>query len=597
MVRKEKESNRLRNFIWIISGILLLGIFSFIGVYAGNTISNSASSYYVADNITLNNTGVYYKTTSDIQKLTKTADVVVCRGTSAIDDLIKKFTCDITCASSDTDCYDEFKTATLNSNKHIYVTSGHYPINVANWNCSMFQNRTALIIMRDGMKFEGSSMDSTFIDLYGSVSKCGLAVFSNNQMESSTFQIKDLTIDMNLSNLNISDLGTSVGVYFNAIGIVSRNNSYEDIFENIKIKNCNLFEYFNTTKGTTNGILGGLGIDNFNMPRANFNNIHIENCDYGLWVTREFDDTESNNHFSNIYISNARRVGIEMEMGDGFQFNNVQIKDSNSPIRFAIGSTSNANFNNLYIRNSTGNVISFQPDSIVSNVNINNFLIDTTIDDSSANNKGINIANNVTNVKFSNGIITKTNGSAIYSLGKDINFDNIDVSNSSSTGIVIATTSISNLLNKVHVQFSKSIGIQLAGRCIDCTANDNDINSSDNENFYLQTSTATRNLTELVNPYCYSILGSNIRCIGMTAVTNPNNTAILNPRMYTSTGYFTFDGSNNHFGYMEGYVYPVPINQSNTPCATNNVFNERTIHNSSNSCTCTGGSWKCWAMT
>jgi len=119
-------NNSTRNII-----LLILSIFFLAGItYAGTTISNSQAGYLVSDNVTINNTGAFY---SGSKTFTRTADVVVCRGTSPADDLLKSFECDVVCKSTDDDCgtiiQNTFNSTSNDGGGKILLRKGIYPVN------------------------------------------------------------------------------------------------------------------------------------------------------------------------------------------------------------------------------------------------------------------------------------------------------------------------------------------------------------------------------------------------------------------------------------------------------------------------------------
>ena len=119
-----KINKNLRYFLWTLVGIvLLMGV-----VFAANIYSNSPSAYMTADNITINDTGFYANAGSEIEKLTKTADIVVCRGTNADEDETLEKVCDVVCKSIEGDCGSIINNINYNEGDTIYFKNGIYPI-------------------------------------------------------------------------------------------------------------------------------------------------------------------------------------------------------------------------------------------------------------------------------------------------------------------------------------------------------------------------------------------------------------------------------------------------------------------------------------
>lgn len=86
---KEMGNKRSKGFYITLWSILALAIFG-IGVYAAT--------------YTINSQGVFV---DGNRSFARTADVVVCRGTSLLDDVVKQFQCDVVCLSTDSDCSQE----------------------------------------------------------------------------------------------------------------------------------------------------------------------------------------------------------------------------------------------------------------------------------------------------------------------------------------------------------------------------------------------------------------------------------------------------------------------------------------------------------
>ena len=100
-----KNSRKLRHYV--IPVVICLILFS-VYVIATTTISNNKVE------------STYFNTTDSNYKISRTANVVVCRGTSVLDDIYKSITCDVVCKSTDTDCGDEVSYA-FNNFDNVYV--------------------------------------------------------------------------------------------------------------------------------------------------------------------------------------------------------------------------------------------------------------------------------------------------------------------------------------------------------------------------------------------------------------------------------------------------------------------------------------------
>jgi len=121
--KKTTSVARSKGFYIVIIGLAIL--IGMIGLnYAASVYSNNPASYQNMDNVTVNNSGIQY---NGNKAFARTADVVVCRGTSVVDDLLKQFTCDVVCKSTDSNCADELN-GVIASDKRIYLAAGTYNI-------------------------------------------------------------------------------------------------------------------------------------------------------------------------------------------------------------------------------------------------------------------------------------------------------------------------------------------------------------------------------------------------------------------------------------------------------------------------------------
>ena len=209
---KSDLNKTIRYTSYTILGLILLTV---ISVIATTTITNNQANYLVSDNITVNNTGVFY---GGAKSFTKTADVVVCRGENPADDLKKSFECDVVCKSTDSNCHDEINNYTSIGNLNIYIDKGNYPVG----DHIYYNSNTTIIGAGRGLtvfKLKDSS-SSTWVSSSG--------IFDwiswSNRTNITDVTIKSLTIDGNRYG------GTNNNVYYSGINMIDiQRGLIEDI--------------------------------------------------------------------------------------------------------------------------------------------------------------------------------------------------------------------------------------------------------------------------------------------------------------------------------------------------------------------------------
>jgi len=305
-IYKKARTNKLvTTSFWIVFGLLILG-----GIAIANTvISDSPSSYFSGDNVTINETGVHYSTTSDSQKLTKTADVVVCRGTSALDDLIKSFTCDVVCKHNDDDCSDELDSS-LTSNS-VVIWRGVFPIPSTGTGVKMgLSNFENVILYADGAILNISSVDAN----------------------SQTFvQISSVN---NFRIIGLEILGNKTcGAANNCIGLEVKNNN-NIYLENIKITGVKGFQIFVNTNNNQNNIyiydsyFEGYGVADVigggvSSSVANATNIIIHDNFVNQSNESETKGTTNSKITDNIVISHNETLVSNIGISNYESFNNI----------------------------------------------------------------------------------------------------------------------------------------------------------------------------------------------------------------------------------------------------------------------------------
>lgn len=105
MEKRESIKTSHRNIILLVIGVICLGV--------------------LTTALTINNQGTFQ---NGDKTYVRTADVVVCRGTSLLSDAYNTIACDVNCASTDSDCGDDITNAIGLSNAHVIIRSGIYPV-------------------------------------------------------------------------------------------------------------------------------------------------------------------------------------------------------------------------------------------------------------------------------------------------------------------------------------------------------------------------------------------------------------------------------------------------------------------------------------
>jgi parallel beta-helix repeat protein len=80
-----------------------------------------------------------------------------------------------------------------------------------------------------------------------------------------------------------------------------------------------------------------------------------------------------------------------------------------------------------------------------------------------------------------------------------------------------------------------------------------------------------------------------------SGITMANNSIYGNDFKNTINNEKAGNNVQENNNYIQRWSYTVSL--TGRPCSSGNAFDERTIHNSTTSCTCTGGAWKCWVMS
>ena len=490
---------------------------------------NITSGNIYAGNVTINETGQFY---SGQKTSVRTADVVVCRGTSLLDDLYKSFTCDVVCASTDSDCGDNINNACKGN--HCLLMEGTY-------------STTTTINLTSYSYLEGEGM---FLTLINYTQTSGSAIRSSGSINDVGIQIENLGIDGN-AQIN-TDYNFGYGIMLHNITnflvdkVYIKNTEADGVNIGGSIayfgKVINSYFYNISREGIQLEYGNNILIDNNNFDTINNRAINIENlranslvdsititnniinhfCIGGIVVS----DTNSANNLTNIIISNNVISGLIPCFG-------IYTTDTIYGIK----------------------VVRVGTNALISGVVIN--------------------ANTVRNLLNStaSGIFVQVNNGGLVSVDSNIlsNIGKYGILGSSKKGLLISNNILSNL---------GDVGIQLDDEQI-MTIGNVIINASTygirTENDYAY------NNTVMFNKIYGGSLTAGIRALGS------DGTYIGNVINDATDKYSAVPTSN----YIDNYDYSGTL----PSCSASGVFSGNTIHNSTTSCTCTGGAWKCWVMS
>lgn len=515
METKANKFIRSNKSLILLVSIILIGV---IGVMASTYVINS-NGISVDGN----------------KSFARTADVVVCRGNSALDDIIKSFQCDVVCLSTSSTCSalinQSINTLSLTGGGYIYLSEGVYPI-------------TNYISPASNIKLIGSG-SSTILNLASSdeIFRYTGAVGTNV----SNFEIAFM-------KFNRTSASSSVGIDF-PNPVVSNIYIHDIDFGNIN-RDC-------------------FRININNLIESYSNNIHIENivCNASFVIGRA----------ENLWIEDSIFLGQSADrntLGDiGFSENNasvknIYIKDNyfqnlqiNNPCIYTNQNASIKFIGNTFKCNGTSISITSDNTAITSNIDIvgNTFLlvpsgaVGAITSDKRSNLSIVNIADN--------------------------NFIG-DGSDNAKRGILLDMPfSITN--NYFLATSNMGIGIQTDGHGIieGNTLVDCDNANSGNRWIYLENqedSTVKNN-----NFYAYKGWAN-----AVIRIINGNRTTIEGNKYFGITAN-PYQLSNNAINttYIDSYDYGAGISSLECSTSQQSPFYEKIIHNSTNLALCTGGNW------
>lgn len=508
--------HRYRSPILLVFGIVALALIGIAtSVITNNNLAVGQASY--------NESGAYYGST---KAYARTADVVVCRGTSIADDLIKSFTCDVTCYSTDNDCAIEIYEGinqTITNGGTILFKKGSYPYSkygatdYLSWD---FTNNTNIygygaVLNVSFVSEAGTKTGLRFQSYVNNLNIFGLTVTSNGTCGGTC---QGIQIE-NATNVVLRDVNV-YGINGFQIVINARNKADNILLDNIY------------AVGTgTNDVIGGGTITNVAVVR----NVKIRNSKI-IQVAGSYSNAIDLVGTTETSIINNHVVGSVVFGSEtkGTTFSTIQgniITPINSSLNADIISSNETSANNTY------------SDNILEQGRIN------IIDSSSQ------IQNNkIYNPLVLNSFITS--GSNLLISGNHI------------IGISRGIT-INGQRNLVSNNLIRNIGTMDYGIILSSTSSNNHI---------------IGNLIDNQGTLTNSIFITN----------GANNISVIGNQVYGT--YVAGSYGNGNSIYVDNYMNGGGV--TNYLCSANtNPWSERTWHNSTNSCTCVSGTWKCWVMT
>jgi len=549
MIKEKPKSKKLPVAIWIIAGIILMGIFVMAISYTDTGARDSSGNLISS----------------------RTADVVVCRGTSLADDIIKSFQCDVVCKSTDNDCADDIRNV-VSSNKVVFL-KGNFPLVSKSGRGFINLDRSNFsLIGVNANLYPVYVNDNTIINaaIYINDSKNivvdGINIFGNSICSSSTFLCRGLTsIDSNdvlVKNVRIEKVK---GFQFTIEG-------------NMTFPSNNVIDSSYGVGTCTNDVIGGGQI----VSSKVINSIAIQNngmdCDYlgGIVLTNS----------SNVLISNNYVEGfVSFSSETGGSFNNII---SNNVIHQTV-------------RGTGGGVIIFSAlskNNLISNNNIVHGGITLYGDQNS-------VLNNVINPSFT-GIIVWNNSNIIqgnsvlnhYGSGSydfDIKGKNNIINNNVISGGFRAFNFLGdynsaqyNVISNINGSDVSSSIISSVGQSTVFDYNTIYLNSVNTLGYVFVAEHITNSSFSFNKIYNDGRINNYYNVFGNNNNFDSNVVQGISPLNHHST----YEGAF----YLNDFPYSGSLTQYNV-CSYLSFFNGKIISNSTTSCTCTGGSWKCWGMT
>ena len=524
---KKKKKPKKHYFLYLLISIIFLGMF----VTATTIITNKDIKY--GTNTTLNDTGVYY---GNSKAFVRTADVVVCRGTSLADDLWKRFSCDVVCASTDSDCG-----AKINSTIYTLSQAGGGVIDVG---CGFYPIENIYIWGASNVKLLGHgscsilSLDSSDILLR--------IPASTNNFEVAYFKF------------NTTNTGSRTGI---TAGTTPTNNIY---IHDIDFGNINYDAFRVTSDIVTNNYHTNLKLERLILNNASFVLGKINN---GFLKSSTFNGASViRNDLGDIGYSEHESDIVDFLVQGNYFYNKI-----NTTICIA----SSANVTNLNIDNNyfycNGTAIDYTlttPWKLYTSISNNRFFLGD-YDSSSA-------------------ILVRNRGVGYVSVNNNYF---IDLYGRASGLTTYVSSDISN--NYFYGLGSMGILAKAKSNIIGNTFKDLDKQSNSDRFVYVDSGGSYSKVINNNFESTSAESGTAVRLESAKYLTVEGNTF----NNFTGTSVYSFDhgvsGIEYNTSYVDDYEYTNIV--GSVLCGTTymNVTYGKTIHNATAQCTCIAGAWKC----
>lgn len=550
------------------------------GNQQATNFSNVSTVSLSVANATMNETGIYYGTSGKVYA--QTVDNVICKGENIIDDVFKFFSCSKVCYSFDTNCYSAIQSA-LNQSGSIIIRTGNYTTT----KLTIYSN-TYLKAEGNVTIFHNAETNQELISNYA-------VVANDNSLQDENIYIEGITFDGNM----YAQTGTISWIRFkNTKNLILRlnnfNNGYRSIVHNSigssgnDFRNEHTIFELNTVKNnyysTGNDLFQNGGVyDSYYL-----NNIFIG----GTWSSLTFGSGK------NVVVSG--NIAENLSSGhpafsfEGFGvFNTFTISDNQAK------NISSGGFNFLNAGTKLSNIILSNP--IVTNSTY-----------------GIVINSNTTNeLQINKGFITNTTAEGIYlsslnyvdiqgtvisnvkegiSTNSPITVRDVTISNAHlGRGIycnIVASENYLSFMNGCHISDSNIDNVYYDGINLRNSGNSSVINNRISNSGTSSSSVHSNgiileetNNSIILNNFINSNNGK--QTYSIRTYTSNNNTFLNNVHSGASVAEYYFSTNTN---YIDDYEY----SSNPTICASNNVFSNRWITNTTNyRCRCDSGVWRC----
>lgn len=553
--------------------LLLLGLIATaLPVYAQVTDSSITFT-----NTTLNDSG---SSIAGNKVNERVDDVVFCRGTSVLSDLINTFICDYSCASSDSECSDDFANAISyvksNNGGSIVMRQGTYPFGT-DW--SMNDTNNTLIQGKGNVTITMRNAKNAFTGYrINNLQIRGITIDGGNQTTGTPLKFWDINYFV-AENVNIIKYPER-GIWLQT----DLTNNSNIILRNVRVTGNS------TSQSSHFGITGTFGANTL------FEKVSVIDADNsGI-------DISSTGFVGNqLFFNNSAQVAIQVTQPDpsGYMtLMNVEVLNSKDKGIILGSDTStrisyNVRLLNFKVYNTTGYALYAQ------------YCIDCIVEKGylqSLASQGF-VADHPPYDRFVTRdlYVTNSTGASVYGDSmKDALYDHLVIENGTSHGMQLFAPNRTRVVNSV-IRYNGADGIYLQKRANDVIIETSEIYGngkvSASSKRAIEFDVATGNMSWNIvrnNRIFNDEFGTNMT-IGVYENGASASTLIVNNSYY---GNEIRNVSNTRYlignqSYVDQYTYTGTLPN----CNTAGVFNEKSSRNSTHACSCTAGAWKCAALS